>query len=97
MARVNARISATDIVFDHSEGSPADYLHGSIDIAGKPFHVIAVRVVERNNEQGVPTRASDMARDWYDAMQVMDAGFKHTVRIPKMPGDWTLIVTPWTE
>jgi hypothetical protein len=97
MARVNARISATDIVFDHSEGSPADYLHGSIDIAGKPFHVIAVRVVERSNDQGVPLDASDMAQDWWYIMQEMDAGFKQTVRIPKMQGDWVIVVTPFTE
>ena len=97
MPRTSATLPVTNIVFEHSEGSPADFLLGSINIAGQPFHAIAVRVVERNNIQGVPTNASVMARVWYEAMQVMDAGFKHTVRIPKHPGNWTLVISPYTE
>ena len=95
--RTSASLPVSNIDFGESEGSPADFLHGTVHIAGVPFHAIAVRVVERNNIQGVPTNASDMARDWYEAMQVMDAGFKHTVRIPKHPGNWTLVISPYTE
>jgi len=97
LARTIATLPTSTIKFDSSDGSPADCLQGVMELGGVPFHVIAVRVVERSNIQGVPTRASDMARDWYDTIQAMDPGFKHTVRIPQMQGDWVIVVTPYTE
>jgi hypothetical protein len=101
MPRTSATLPVTNIVFDHSEGSPADFLHGSINIAGQPFHVVAVRLVERKvggfSEQGLPAKASPEAEAYYADILSMNEGYMKTIKIRGQSGDWAICVFPHAD
>ena len=101
MSRRIASLPVSNIEFTSSEGSPADFLHGSVTIARYPFHVVAVRLVNRraggHMVQGLPANASVEATAYYEDIVSMNEGYLETIKIPGQSGNWALAVFPYAE
>lgn len=102
MSRTFATLPVANIKFTSSEGSPADFLLGGTIIAGQPFHVVAVRLVERKERgggmiQGLPANASDEAKTYYENILSVNEGYLETIKIPGQSGNWALEVFPYAE
>lgn len=99
MSRTIATLPVTNIEFTSSEGSPADFLHGSTRIAQRDFHVVAVRLVERkvggSSEQGLPAKASPEAKAYYEDILSLNDGYLETIKIRGQSGDWAIAIFPY--
>lgn len=75
-----------------------NFLIGRLDMLGISFHVEAVRMRKgRDAAAGFDSDNAERAKMALDFIRGEDDITPHRVKIPKMPGEWLLWITPYCD